>query len=300
MKTVLALLFVIISLPNHAESIEVIDFVDRTVKLSAPAKRVVALAPHIVENIYSAGAGHTIVGAVEYSDYPFAAKSIPRVGAITSFSLEAIVALKPDLVITWHSGKGANILPKLLELNIPTYASAPQTMEDVSKTLQDFGKLFGTEHTATLAAEQFSKELKHLKTLYSSSQVVSVFYEVWPDPLQTLNGSHVISDVISLCGGTNIFNDAPMIAPKVSIESVISKNPDAIVTSGMGESRPDWLDEWKKWPELNAVKHGNLFHVPPDIIQRHTVRMLQGAKLMCEHIEHARQSIAKQSLKKDY
>ena len=82
--------------------------------------------------------------------------------------------------------------------------------------------------------------------------------------------------------------DAPTLAPKISLEAVLARDPQVIIASGMGEARPDWLDDWKKWPRLTAVINNNLYFVPPDIIQRHTVRLLQGAEMMCNHLQAAR------------
>ncbi len=271
--------------------VSVTDLTGREITLKKPAQRVVALAPHIVENIYSAGAGDFIVGAVDYCDYPEQAKTIPRVGAISTFSVEAIVALKPDIVVIWHSGKGANILSKLESLGVPVYASAPHTLEDIPKLIRDYGILFNSRDTAEPVAISFEEKLIELKNRYQNTRHVPTFYQVWSNPLQTLNGDHIISDVISMCGGNNIFSDSPIIAPKVSIESVLRKNPSAIITSGIGKARPEYLNDWKQWKSLDAVKHNNLFHVPPDILQRHTVRLLEGAELVCDKIAQARSSM---------
>ena len=271
----------------HAE-ISVTDFLGRKVTLEKPAQRIIALAPHIVENIYSAGAGDRLVGAVDYCDYPAEAKKIPRVGAISAYSLEAIVALKPDLVVMWNSGLGGKNLPKFLELGLTVYASDPKTLEDIPRSIRDYGILTGQQAVADQNAAAFTTRLQQLREQYRGQNSVSVLYQVWNQPLQTLNNEHIISDVIRLCGGTNAFGDAPTIAPKISVESVITRNPQAIIASGMGEEKPEWLDDWKKYPDLTAVKKANLFFVPPDIIQRHTVRMLQGAERVCEALEMAR------------
>ncbi len=279
--------------------ISVTDFLGRTVTLEKPAQRIIALAPHIVENIYSAGAGDRLVGAVDYCDYPEEAKKIPRVGAISAYSLEAIVALKPDLVVMWNSGLGGKNLPKFLELGLTVYASDPKTLEDIPRSIRDYGVLTGQQAVADKNAQEFSERLHQLRKQYRDQKTVSVLYQVWNQPLQTLNDEHIISDVIRLCGGTNAFGDAPTIAPKISIESVITRNPQAIIASGMGEEKPEWLDDWKKYPGLSAVKNGNLFFVPPDIIQRHTVRMLQGAERMCEALEVARKEGASEPPKQN-
>lgn len=285
--------FIFTLLSSFATAIEVTDFLDRKIILAKPAQRIVALAPHIVENLYSAGAGDRIVGAVDYSDYPEAAKSIPHVGRISAYSIEAIVALKPDLVVVWRSGHGGKVMDKLLSLGLNVYANDPRVLDDVARSIRDYGKLAGTETTAEQAAAQFEQRLSDLRDTYQSLTPVSMMYQVWNDPIQTINNSHIISDVIRLCGGSNVFGDALAIAPKISVESVILKNPQAIVASGMGEERPEWLDAWRKWTNLQAVQTNNLFFVPPDIIQRHTARLLDGAENLCLQLATARKHITK-------
>lgn len=286
----LVLLFVlslITALPARA-AIVVTDDLGRKVALDKPARRIVALAPHIIENLYTAGAGEWVVGAVEYCDYPEAAKTIPRVGAISAYSLEAIIALKPDLVVIWHSGLGGKMLPQLQALGLTVYANDPKTLDDVPRALRDFAVLAGVPEQGERAAAAYRARLQKLRQDYSEENPLSVLYQVWHQPLQTLNDEHIISDIIRLCGGRNVFGDAVTIAPVVSIESVITRNPEVILASGIGEERPEWLDYWHKYPGLSAAQNQNLYAIPPDLIQRHTVRILDGAERVCAALAAAR------------
>lgn len=280
--------FVALCCMNVFAEISVTDFSGREVTLAKPAHRIIALAPHIVENLYSAGVGERIVGAVDYCDYPEAAKNIPRVGAISSFSLEAILALKPDLVVVWRSGRGGKVMEKLIRMGINVYASDPRSLSDVPKSIRDYGVLTGNQSVAEYAAKRFEAQYAELKNQYAEKSKVTTFYQVWNDPIQTLNGKHIISDVIALCGGQNAFADEPTLAPKVSVESILQTNPKVIIASGMGEERPEWLDMWKKWKQLQSVQCDNLFYVHPDLIQRHTMRILQGAETICRNLDIAR------------
>jgi iron complex transport system substrate-binding protein len=117
---------------------------------------------------------------------------------------------------------------------------------------------------------------------------VEVFYQVWKQPMMTVNGKQIISDAIRLCGGRNVFAALPILAPTVTAEAVIAANPEVIVASGMGEARPEWLDDWRRWKTLAAVAGDNLYFIPPDLIQRHTPRILDGAEQLCLHLETAR------------
>ncbi len=285
--SIFTVLFIFVSSPVRAE-ISVVDFRGRTVHLQEPAKRIVALAPHIVENLYAAGAGSSIVGAVDYCDYPEAAKRIKRVGAISAFSMEEIVLLNPDLVVLWGTGRAEKALGKFERLGLTVYVSDPRDLEDVPRSIRDFGKLTGNSVTAEKAAAEYGLRHQKLSQVYSSDSEISVLYQVWNKPIQTLNDTHIISEVIRLCGGQNAFGDSLALAPKISVESVVARNPDVIIASGMGEARPDWLDDWRKWKSLKSVEENNLYFIPPDIIQRHTPRILDGAAIMCEHLERAR------------
>ena len=104
----------------------------------------------------------------------------------------------------------------------------------------------------------------------------------------TVGRAQIISDAIHLCGGENVFDDLQQMAPVVTVEAVIAVNPDVIVASGMDQARPEWLDDWRKWRQLKAVATDNLYFVPPDIIQRHTPRLLDGTEMLCRHLETAR------------
>ena len=281
-------LLLILLFPLVANSITVTDFLGQKVVLDKPAQRIVALAPHIVENIFSAGAGGKIIGVVDYCDYPEAAITIPRLGSMGSFGLEPIVNLQPDLVVIWHSGKGAEMYTKLKELGLTVYASGPQNLEEISKAIRDYGVLAGTEEIANEKAEHFEKKFKQLRDTYQHQRPVRSFYQVWNEPILSINSESFVSGVISLCGGINVFGQSPSIVPKLSIESIIAENPEAIIASGMADERPEWLDTWKEWPNLQAVQKNNLFFVPPDLIQRHSARILLGAEILCEQLEEAR------------
>ncbi len=272
---------------NEVNPVSVVDDLGREVRLKQPARRIVALAPHIVEMVYAVGSGERMVGAVNYSDYPSAAKGLPRVGTYKAFSAEAILRLNPDLILAWHSGNGAQRVTPIQALGIPVYFSEPRALDDIGSALEKIALLSGVKDPQQ-AKRKFVEELNSLRDQYAQRPPVSVFYQVWNSPLQTLNGEHLISDVIRLCGGENVFASATTLAPQISVESILRLDPQVIVASGMGEARPEWLDEWSRWPSLTAVKRRQLKFIPPDIIQRHTPRVLKGAKLMCEHLEQAR------------
>ena len=271
----------------HAE-IVVTDDTGAKVRLAAPARRIVSLAPHITETLFAAGAGDSVVGAVEYSDYPEAAKKLPRVGGYSKLDLEAVAALKPDLAVGWASGNTPAHIEKLRMLGIPVYLVQPERIDDVAANLERYGELAGTTTVARAAAAGFRNRLLELRARYGARPPVRTFYQIWKQPLMTVGGGQVISHVIQLCGGVNVFADLKPLAPKVTVEAVIAADPEVIVASGMGESRPEWLADWRQWKTMTAVQRDNLYFIPPDLIQRHTPRLTEGAARLCAQLETAR------------
>jgi iron complex transport system substrate-binding protein len=276
------------SYAGQAEGVSVVDDTGKTVTLARPAKRIISLAPHVTELLFAAGAGAQVVGVVSFSDFPEAAKKLPLVGAYNAFDLEAILALKPDLVIAWKSANPAASLEKLRAMSIPVFVSEPLQLEDVASNLERFGVLAGTSAVANATSAQFRKRLNELRSQYSHKANVSVFYQIWHQPLMTINGKHIISQVIELCGGRNVFAGLPVLAPKISLEPVLLKDPEAIIAGNSALNNPGWKEEWRRWPSLRAVKNDHLFYVNPDILQRHTPRILQGAEVLCRQLEQVR------------
>ena len=282
------LLTLLLAAGSAQAAIDIADDTGQALHLAQPAKRIVSLAPHITEMLFAAGAGDRVVGAVQYSDYPEAAKKIARVGGYTSVDMEKVAALKPDLVVAWKSGNRGAHLDKLRALGIPVFINEPRRIDDVARSIAQLGKLAGTDSAGEAAAQAFRKRHAALAAKYSARPPVRIFYEAWNRPLMTINGEHLISDVIRLCGGDNVFAKLPMLAPTIDAEAVLAAMPEVIVASGMGEGRPEWLDDWRKWTKLPAVAQGNLFFIPPDQIQRHTPRILDGAERLCSQLDEAR------------
>lgn len=276
--------------PIVSAEVVVEDYSGQRVELEQPARRIVALAPHIVENLYSAGAGDRIVGVVSHSDYPEAATHLPIVGDYSYLNLEKLVELNPDLIIYWAAGSKVDTSGKLKDLGFNVYVDDPRTLDDVARSIRDIGVLAGIPEQSDQVAIQFENQLETLRRQYSHQSTVSVFYQVWHQPLQTLNGEHIISDVIRLCGGRNIYAELETLAPVVDMESLLTRNPQVIFSGGSSEQHGVLHDQWNDWTSLEAVGNQHLFLIPPDLIQRHTVRILHGAERMCERLQWVRDS----------
>jgi iron complex transport system substrate-binding protein len=271
--------------------IEVRDDYGHRVRLVAPALRIVSLAPHLTELLFAAGAGAQVVGVSEYSDYPPEARTLPRVASATRVDLEAVLSLKPDLVVAWPQAATRRAIDRLEALGLPLYRSEPRSLEQIPATIERFGALAGKIGPAQHAADSFRRRAAQLAERYSGRDPVEVFYQVWSRPIVTVNGAHLISRVINLCGGSNVFAKLPLLAPQIDREAVIAADPEVIIASGAGGARPAWLDEWRRFPQLRAVRYGQLYAIPADLLERHTPRILDGAERLCVILENARRTV---------
>jgi len=283
----LAAFFIFIA-QNSMGAIEVVDDNGDKLKLADVAQRIISLSPNTTEILFHIGAGEKIVGADEYSNYPKQANDILRVNNHAAANYELILSLKPDVVIAWQSGNGEKIISRIRELGIPVFVVETGNLQDIPYLYRRLGQLSGYEKQSNIQAEKFSSGLNQLRKTYSSREEIRLFYQIWNEPLMTLNGDHMVTDIIELCGGVNIFSDAAALVPYVNIESVLAADPQVIITGG--KSKSDLLDSgfWDKWPSLSAVKNQHLYAIPSDLLQRHSDRMLEGTGLMCEYIDLVR------------
>ena len=272
---------------QHSE-VSAVDDQGNLVVLPAPAQRIISLAPNLTEVLFFVGAGEQIVGADEYSNYPEAAKDIIRVNNHAAANYELILSLKPDLVVAWESGNGEQIIGRIRELGLPIFVLETRKMDIIPDLFSRLGRLTGHDETAKKRAENFTQRLDGLRKTYSNQPIVRAFYQIWNDPFITLNGEHLVSDVIELCGGVNVFGEAIPLVPYVNIEAIMAADPEVIIASGSSDSNEQWRDSWKDWQGISAVTSGNIYLIPPDLMQRHSSRILEGAEYMCEFLQRAR------------
>lgn len=271
-----------------AAEVCVMDDAGREVCLDAPARRIVALSPGVTELLYAAGAGERVVGAVSFSDYPPEATELPRVGSYDRLDLEALLALKPDLVVAWAGGNPREQIDRLPRFGIPVFFSDVNDFAAISSSLERFGALAGSEAVADEAASTLRRQVATLRSQHADAAPVAVFYQVWEQPLMTVNGEHWISQALSLCGGENPFADEAPLVPRIGVEAVLARDPEAIITGGMGEPDSTWLEAWRDFPEMTAVRRDNLFFIDPDLVQRATPRLLEGTRALCAQLETVR------------
>lgn len=256
--------------------------------LAKPAQRVVSLAPDLAELLYDIGAGDTLQGAVEYTDYPAAAKAVPRVGDAFHVDVEKLVALKPDLVLVWEGGTPQPLIAKLRSLKLPVLALGTHELLDIASNMEILGLATGHDDAGQLAADDFRTFLGALRARYASQAPLKVFYEISAQPLFTVGGGQSISKLMEVCGGHNIFADLTDLAPAVTLEAVLARDPEVIVTGdGEGDTAARFKD-WQQWPDLTAAKQGNFVVLNDDWISRATPRLLNAGKQLCEALQKIR------------
>ena len=254
-----------------------------------PAPRIVSLAPHLTEIAYAAGAGKALVGTVEYSDYPEAARSLPRVGDGWRVDFERVLALRPDVVLAWSSGTPRATIERLLALRLNVVEVPTYRLEDVPAALRQVGDLAGTRATAEPVAARFDADVRRLRQQHSGSRSVTVFVQIDDEPLFTVSGRHVISEVVELCGGRNVFADLPQIAPQIDAEAVLARDPQVILSTD--DTIADPRAQWLRWPQLAAVRHGTIYAMPSDTVARASPRLVQGVESVCGALDDARRRL---------
>ena len=292
-----ALLAEVVWSVSASAAVTVTDDAGNKVTMEHPAQRVISLSPHVTELLFAAGGGSKIVGTVKYSDYPEAAKAIPRIGDLRQIDVERMIALKPDLLVVWTHGAFNQQLDTLKKAGIPFFFSEPQKLSQVPETLLKLGQLMGTETVAQPAAAGFQQQLQQLTAQNQYKPKVRSFYQVWGRPLYTLNDKHIVSDAIRLCGGENIFGALSTPAPVVTTEAVLHENPELIIgTTSMGDGKND-IDQWENFSTLLATKNHNLLAIDGDLINRPGPRAIEGAKAICAVLDEARQHRTQTNLK---
>jgi len=270
-----------------AQSISVADDRGKQVVLAAPAQRIVALSPHLAELAFAAGAGRQLVGVVRHSDFPPAVRDLPQTGDAARVDFERIALLKPDLVLAWRSGNPAGDVARVEQLGFPVFVTEPARLADIPRLLRAIGELAGTRPAAEKTAAGFEREISALRARHAPASRVRVFYQIWHRPLLTVNGAHVISDVIALCGGENVFADLGQLTPTVSLELVLAARPEVILGGGSAGGEQEFAGWWRA-SAVPALRELPLRYIDPDLIQRQTPRIAAGARAVCAALEQVR------------
>jgi iron complex transport system substrate-binding protein len=268
-------------------SVSAVDDAGNEVTLPRPAQRIVSLAPHATEMLYAAGAGGAVVGVVAHSDWPAAARTLPRVGDAAALDLERIASLRPDLVVAWPYTAPPQ-LAALRAQKVAVFVSDPKSIAHIAEDIEKLGTLAGTRGIASVSASALRRRIEDLAQSHRGGARLRVFYQVWNEPLYTIGGRHLISEAIAVCGGENVFASLSIPAPSVTIEAVVAAAPDVIVGGDDAGKRPPWLDDWKRWPSIPAVRDGNLYGAAGDLLHRPGPRFVDGVAALCADLATAR------------
>ncbi|MEO5343117.1 MAG: cobalamin-binding protein [Gammaproteobacteria bacterium SHHR-1] len=252
--------------------------------LAAP-QRWISLSPHITELVFAAGAGDWLVGVAEHSDYPPAARAIPRVGGHGGLDYERILALRPDLVLAWPSGTGSRVMERLRALGLKLETSEPHSLSAIADDLERIGQLGPDPAIARQRAEQLRQRIIRLQRRHHLLRPVRVFYQIWDRPLMSINGEHILNQAIELCGGLNPFAELTTLTPHLSREAVLLSQPELVLLPVAEELAQRWQADWQRLP---ASADWQFAQLAPDLLQRPTPRMLDGVEQLCRALERVR------------
>jgi iron complex transport system substrate-binding protein len=260
-----------------------------TLAMLDPQPRIVSLSPHITELLFAAGAGAAVVGVDDSSDFPVQAERIPRLGEPATLDIERLLKLKPSLVVLWGSGTPERSKNELERLHLKLLVTEQRRLDDIGSALIEFGHLAGTETVADAAARNYRDDLARLRSRYAARRHLKVFYQVWDRPLYTLSGEHVVSEILSLCGGDNIFGELSTLAPAIDKEAVLKRDPDVILIAAPDAEAARQAREWNRFPSIRAVTAHRIFAVDPSLLGRMSPRILLGVQQVCNLLDKARE-----------
>lgn len=284
----LALGAMLAAAPAAGSPVQVQDDKGRAILLAAPARRAVTLAPHATELVYAAGAGGYVIATIHGSDYPPAARELPVIGDGTQPDPERVAAVRPDLLIAWQPAAAEPLTRVMDKLGVPVFYSDPLTLAAIPDAVERMGALFGTQAQAQPAAARLRARLASLTARYAGRRPVRVFIQAGLAPIYTLNDTSIVSDALRICGGVNIFGQAPVVAPQVTLESVLAARPEAVLAGvGAPEDTKKNLAAWQALG-LPAARAGHVYGIDADALYRPGPRLIDAAEAICADLDRLR------------
>ena len=236
-----------------------LDDEGRSVLLAHAPNRIVSLSPGATAMIFAAGGGARLVGAVQFSIEPAAARRITRIGDAHGYDLERILALHPDVIVAWSGGASAAQLAPLERAGLAIYRHHVVRLNDVAPSIERLGALLGTPGVAHDAAVTLQGRIDQMRSQYRNPAPPRVLIQVWDRPVYTVGGAQLISDAVEVCGYRNLFADLADAAPAVALEAIASRDPEVILALAADTpSARAWLLRWQALPALRAVRNGAL------------------------------------------
>ena len=249
--------------------------------MAAP-KRVITLSPHLTEWMYSLDAEDTLVGVSAYSDFPPEAASLPVIADYNGANLASIMALKPDLILAWQGGNKPQDIARLQSLGYPVFLSSPTQPADIAAEIRELGRLLEKQDIANRLADTFDGDMAEIQQLWANQPPVSAFYYMWHAPLMTVGKNAWATKLLAICHATNIFDDSAIDYPQVSVQEVLRRQPDVLVSSS---KQPIEQDEAFWQPHRNVLS-APIVQVNPDITSRFTLRLPNETKKLCDGLHN--------------
>lgn len=247
--------------------------------LCGPAQaveRVVSLAPSLSEIVVELGSADLLVGVLDAGERPAELNRLPSVGRYGQLDMERLLSLEPDLLLLWPGSVGPAQREQLKRLGIPTLVAEPGNFDQLLTQIETIAGRLGRQQRGQALASELRQQLTALRQRYARPEPLTVFYQVWDQPLYTVGGKQIISDALKVCGARNVFAELELPAPQVSVESVLQRKPWAILASTQAQ-----LDAWKAWPQIPAVEHGRLLRVVDKGLERPSGQMVAATAKLC-------------------
>lgn len=243
--------------------------------------RIVSLTPSLTDTVIELDGADLLVGVLDYGSRPVEIKDVASVGKFGQFSLEKLISLKPDLILVWPTSIKPSEEQRLTNLGYTLLKTNPYSLDELSKQIKSIGEQIGRAEQGQKLAQIMQTEIAELRKKYYKEHPTKVFYQLSDKPMYTIGKNQIISDALTVCGAENIFADTNIPAPEVNIETVLSRNPQAIIASS-----EKLLDTWKAWSQINAVKNKQLLLYDNDHLARPSFAMLAAIKQLCQLINH--------------
>jgi cobalamin transport system substrate-binding protein len=261
------------------------DMLGRDVTLAAPPARVVSLVPSVTEILYALSAEDVLVGVTDFCDFPPEARRKPRVGGMVAPSLEAIVALRPDLVVATTEGTRDDAFAQLTRLKVPVYLVAAHRVADVTALVAKIGELADRRAAAGSLVARLERRIESVKTAVRPRGRPRVLYVLWPEPLIVPGRNTLVTELIQLAGGQSLTADDADPWPRYSLEAAVAKSPEVILLANHGAGTGAIaMDRWRRFTELPAVKAGRLHSVDGDLLHRYGPRVVDGLEQLARAI----------------
>jgi iron complex transport system substrate-binding protein len=236
----------------------VVDDAGDSVSVRAPARRVVSLIPATTELLFAIGAGGAVVGRTQWCDYPPQALRAADLGPGINPNLEAVLAVKPDLVVLYNSAQHAGVAARLRELGISAIRVNTDALADVGRVGRLLGRLTGHPRGADSMSAAFDTALAAAGAAGRRERKPRVLVLVWEQPPMTLGRGSFLSELVERAGGENVFGDIASSSAPVSIEAVSSRDPDLILTAAVG---PASIVDRPEWQVVRAVRERRLLRI---------------------------------------